>query len=1191
MPSPNCACAALDLTLERADDGRWHVRGLPGQQQAGADPFAALEGLGELQLIGARLAVVAPSLGMDAALPRIDMRLRVDGDRVRAGVRAWPVPARTARPAPPVEGVLDFNRRTGNGDAYVGATKVDLAAWASLLDIGGIALEQGAGRAQAWARLRARRVDSITADVALGNIALRGAPIEAGGAPTRHRFPRLVALARWQAVDAGWRVDAPRLRVGGEGREHQLDGLMIADGEQYALRAQRIDAGPLLAALTLSDRLPQALRRWIATARPTVTLHGIDIAGRRGGALSASGRVAALGFRPVGRTPGIDGMGGTIAADSEGFTFRFDPASTVRFDWPTGFGVVHAVKLRGEAGGWREGKGWRVATHALRIDGQDLGVDARGGLWWQGDGTRPWIDIAAELDSTVIPVGKGFWLRQDMPASAVHWLDTGLVAGQLHEGRAVISGDLDNWPFGADSPGFFEATGKIRDATIRFQEEWPPAQDVDVDALFTARGFEVTGSGRLGDVAIPKLRAGIDSYRGGALTVDAQGAGDAAQLLEVLRHSPLQKEHGQTLESVSASGPADVGFALRLPLAHEAGGISIGGTVALKNARLADKRWKLAFEQVEGQAEWSRAGFGAQDLTVRHKGEPGRLSLRAGGPYVRDDGHVFEADMEASLAAADLLDRAEEMAWLKPYLDGRSQWTVGLAIPKTAPGASAPTLLQLRSDLVGTRLDLPAPLRKSAGSVLATSVETPLPLGSGDIRVALGRILAVRARSTNGQTGVRVELGQDSVEEAPPASGLVAVGQADSLDAIDWIALARGGSGESRVPLQRIDVTARRLRLLGAEFPETRVRVMPGARGAIAVQAEGRALEGALMVPAAEGEAIAGKFERVHWRSPPRAGAGAATAGAEATAAAGEPAQGPAASATTTTSRDDEIDPSRIPALVFEIQDLRVADAALGTASIRTRPSATGMRIEQLQTRAPLHRLAVTGDWNGRGNSARTHIALGIDSDDYGTLLTGLGIGGRIAGGEGKVQLDAAWPGSPLVFRLESLEGSLVVDTRDGRLLEIEPGAGRVLGLLSLAQIPRRLTLDFRDFFAKGFSFDQLGGTVRFGSGQARSEALVIDGPAATIDIRGTADLRAQRYDQTIEVRPKAGNLLTAIGAVAGGPVGAAIGAAANVVLNKPLGSLASKTYRVTGPFKEPKVEVVSREESRAATTAAVPQG
>jgi uncharacterized protein YhdP len=157
----------------------------------------------------------------------------------------------------------------------------------------------------------------------------------------------------------------------------------------------------------------------------------------------------------------------------------------------------------------------------------------------------------------------------------------------------------------------------------------------------------------------------------------------------------------------------------------------------------------------------------------------------------------------------------------------------------------------------------------------------------------------------------------------------------------------------------------------------------------------------------------------------------------------------------------------------------------------------------------------------------------------------------------------------------------LHLDARDGQLTELEPGAGRVLGLLSIAQLPRRLTLDFRDLFAKGLAFDRMHGDVRIGGGQARSDNLAIEGPAADIHIRGAADLRAQQFDQTVEVYPKAGNLLTVAGAIAGGPVGAAIGAAANAVLQKPLGRLAAKTYHVTGPWKDPKVEVISREQSR----------
>ena len=50
----------LDLTLERAEDGRWKVRGLPGQEQpAQGDPLSALEGLGELQVIDGKLSVMA----------------------------------------------------------------------------------------------------------------------------------------------------------------------------------------------------------------------------------------------------------------------------------------------------------------------------------------------------------------------------------------------------------------------------------------------------------------------------------------------------------------------------------------------------------------------------------------------------------------------------------------------------------------------------------------------------------------------------------------------------------------------------------------------------------------------------------------------------------------------------------------------------------------------------------------------------------------------------------------------------------------------------------------------------------------------------------------------------------------------------------------------------------------------------
>ena len=105
---------------------------------------------------------------------------------------------------------------------------------------------------------------------------------------------------------------------------------------------------------------------------------------------------------------------------------------------------------------------------------------------------------------------------------------------------------------------------------------------------------------------------------------------------------------------------------------------------------------------------------------------------------------------------------------------------------------------------------------------------------------------------------------------------------------------------------------------------------------------------------------------------------------------------------------------------------------------------------------------------------------------------------------------------------------------------------------------------------------------MQFGQGLARSQGIEIDSSAAQIRIHGQADLAAQTFDQTVEVNPHSGNLLTVVGAVAGGPVGAAVGAAANAVLAKPLGEIGARTYHVTGPWKEPQVQVIERNSQRS---------
>ena len=1151
----------LDLVVQRANDGQWSVRGLPGQQQAGtSDPLGALERLGELQIIGGRLRVVAPSLGIDAIVPRIDLRLRVEGDRVRSGLRAWMQPDRNCK-ACTLDAVLDFDRKRGDGRAYAGAVRADLTAWAPLLHVMGTEVRSGHGRAQAWATLRDHRVAAIVVDAVLDQVTMRGAPLPdaTGTRVPQADFGHVEIRARLRQDAAQWRFDAPRLRIATGGTQQVLDRLLLFGGQRYGLLAERVDAGPLLAVAALSDRMDPGLRRWILLARPTATLQQVEIAGVRGGRLHANGSVEEVGFAPVGNAPGLRHLAGRVTGDAEGFVFEPAPAMRVDFDWPSGFGVVHPMTLRGAIAGWREGAGWRVGTDALRVRGDDFGVLARGGLWWQGDGTRPWMDLVAELDESPVTATRGFLVRHLMADGTEHWLDTALVAGKVQNGRAIVSGDLDDWPFVHDN-GLFRADAHLQDGTVKFSPEWPAAQHLVGDVSFVGNGFSVEGRANLAGVAVSRLRAGITDFATADLTVQAEGASDAAQLLDLLRNSPLRKEQGETLANIAASGPAAVTFDLLLPLHHDGAVAQTHGTVELHGARLQEKRWNLAFDDVRGRAEYGGGGFAANTLRVRHDGQPATLSLRAGKDFVRDATQAFEADLQASIGAKDLVDRAGNLGWLKPYLDGRSSWTVSVALPAGTAGKTEPGKLTLRSNLVGTALGLPAPVRKAAGAPLAAVVESDLPMGEGEVRVALGNVAALRARTRGNDTGLRVVLGSNRVDDAPPASGLVATGRAGTLELIDWIGLAMGGGDDKGgkgggLPLRRIDLHADRLALIGGVFPDAHVVVSPAANGS-SVVVSGPALAGVANVPQADGAPISGRFDRAWWRSPP-----AATTAPEAVAADPNP-----------------IDPKSIPPLSFEIADLRLNALQLGKASVRTRPTANGLHFEQLQSQSAMHRIAMDGDWNGLGANARTRVGLQIHSSDFGALLDGAGFGGQLSGGAGSAQFDAAWPGAPRDFQARNMDGTLALDVKSGALLEIEPGAGRVLGLLSLAQLPRRMMLDFRDFYSKGLAFDRVDGHVRLSQGTARTDDLSIAGPAAQIEIRGSADLQAQTFDQTVEVLPRAGNLLTVAGALAGGPVGAAIGAAANAVLKKPLGQLTAKTYRVTGPWKNPKVEVRKRE-------------
>jgi uncharacterized protein YhdP len=273
-----------------------------------------------------------------------------------------------------------------------------------------------------------------------------------------------------------------------------------------------------------------------------------------------------------------------------------------------------------------------------------------------------------------------------------------------------------------------------------------------------------------------------------------------------------------------------------------------------------------------------------------------------------------------------------------------------------------------------------------------------------------------------------------------------------------------------------------------------------------------------------------------------------------------------------------ENDPADLPALHLYARSLSYAGIELGETRIEAYPKASGFHFEKVDTSSDSLSVQASGDWSLGPEGARSDFSINMASESLGDFLHSMDISSSMQGGQTLVKFDAWWPGTPGAFALSRLNGKVEFSVVDGNIANASAGTGRLLGLLSVQAIPKRLSLDFRDVFDSGFSFDEARGTFEMKNGIARTDDVELNSSAATISVRGETDLVEQRYDQELTIKPGLGNTLPIIGALAGGPVGAATGLALQGLLHKEIAEASQVRYSITGSWDDPKFEPVEVE-------------
>ncbi|MGH8499664.1 MAG: DUF3971 domain-containing protein, partial [Methylococcales bacterium] len=449
----------LSLQLVQTEDQRWTLKGLPGQTDPNIDPLEKLEGFGELQIEKAALGIRAPRYQLNVDIPRVDLRLRVSNKRINVGVSAW-VSTKSA----PLSAVVDMSRSQYDGTLWVGGKNLSMKDWSPLLKATGITLKNGEGEANAWANLKDQRVTSLQTQADLKNIEIVSSKLikldKANAISPDAKFDRLEISAKWFEQKGGWQFTAPVLRFHRDKKVASLDGLLIAGGENIILRAPQIDLQPAFTLLSLTDQLPEGLRQWLVQAAPTAQLNDVDLQGSREGPWKGSVVIHDLDIEPAGNRPGLHGLNGRLQMDGQGGVFEIEK-KPILFLWPAGFRQNLDLTLTGSLAFWRDGETWTVGTNALQITGPDIGVKTRFQMGFQGDGTAPTLDLAADLQPASFTQAKKFWILHKMPPATIKWLDNALIKGDVLNGRIVVNGDLNDWPF-RNKEGVFDARARIR---------------------------------------------------------------------------------------------------------------------------------------------------------------------------------------------------------------------------------------------------------------------------------------------------------------------------------------------------------------------------------------------------------------------------------------------------------------------------------------------------------------------------------------------------------------------------------------------------------------------------------------------------------------------------------------------------------------------------------------------------------
>lgn len=876
--------------------------------------------------------------------------------------------------------------------------------------------------------------------------------------------------------------------------------------------------------------------------------------------------LAAIGFAAEEDRPGLKGFSGRLRADRNGGRVEIE-STDVTIDLgrllsePIAFDDAFGTVI------WRRSSdGFVVLSDSVRIRNADLESESSLQISMPADGSAPVVDFESEWSIYDLSSMPRYLPRQTMSPALHTWLSNALISGQVARGRTVFSGATDDFPF-ENGKGTFRINASVRNATLKYASTWPAAEFRHLDLvventrLYSQENSATNLGNNVDDATIE-----IADLRNPILEIDAFATGSLETIRQYAIQSPIHAILGGQLDRVQVDGDASFDLSLTVPILDRLN-FDFATRIRSSNGTISVTGLPAPVTELNGVVTVTRDEVSSDELVGKFLGEPVDIVLSRATP--ESAGHSVILEAAGNFTAEGLKSGFGVPTDLIGH--GRSAYLATVRFPDGRAENPSALQIQVDSDLQGFALDLPAPLAKELEESVPLSATIEFPSARSITSAgSLDDAYNWKFQFLKDNDGWRFDRGVLAVGGEQPGDpdirGLRIAGQTSQVRLQDWLDLARredGGAGIGSL-IRAIDLRVADLHVIGQNYKDHRVEVNRSGLDWV-VQISGEQADGTVTVPYdfQSGRVMSLNMNRL------------VLPGDESQSNA-EPGR--------------LADPRRLPSISVNAQEFALGDRQFGALTIDLEHTDRGLEASNLSMTDDTFNIEGSFGWIVDANETsgqRSFVQAALKSSDVEQTMRRLNYEAGVSGDELLVNLDLSWDGGPRQNFIDALSGSVTANLGAGQMQDVEPGAGRVFGLMSIVALPRRLSLDFRDVFDSGFGFDEIGGTFRIINGEAFTCNLSLVGPAADVGIIGRAGLGSRDYSQVAVVSANVGSTLPIVGYFVGGPQVAAALFVFSQIFKKPLDEVAQVYYSVEGSWDDPAIDRTDAEQfSRIATLA-----